>query len=152
MTSSPLHAKSKGKANSAVKVVKKIFNKAHRDNKDPWLALLNHRNTPTQAVGSHPAQRLMSRRTCTLLPISANLLYPKVEEGVTKKLKVKRQKAKSYHDRSSIIPPELEIGQEARAARQRNKTWEAGIFVEKLSDRSYIVEVSGTMIHQNREA
>ena len=152
MTSSPTHAKSNGKAESAVKVVKKIFKKAHRDNKDPWLALLDQRNTPTQGVGSSPAQRLMSRRTRTLLPISANLLYPKVEEGVTKKLKVKRQKAKSYHDRSSIVLPELEIGQEVRVAGQRNKTWEAGTCVEKLSNRSYMVQVNGAIIRQNREA
>ena len=82
MTSSPKHAKSNGKAESAVKVAKKIFKKAHRDNKDPWLALLDQRNTPTQGVNSSPVQRLMSRRTRTLLPVSANLLYPRVEKGV----------------------------------------------------------------------
>ena len=152
VTSSPTHAKSNGKAESAVKVVKKVFKKAHRDNKDPWLALLDQRNTPTQGVGSSPAQRLMSRRTRTFLPISANLLYPKVEEGVTKKLKVKRQKAKSYHDRSSIVLPELEIGQEVRVAGQRNKTWEEGTCVEKLSNRSYMVQVNGAIIRRNREA
>ena len=152
VTSSPTHAKSNGKAESAVKVVKKVFKKAHRDNKDSWLALLDQRNTPTQGVGSSPAQRLMSRRTRTLLPISANLLYPKVEEGVTKKLKVKRQKAKSYHDRSSIVLPELEIGQEVRVAGQRNKTWEEGTCVEKLSNRSYMVQVNGAIIRRNREA
>ena len=151
VTSSPAHAKPNGKAESAVKVVKKIFKKAHRDNKDPWLALLDQRNTPTQGVGSSPAQRLMSRRTRTLLPISANLLYPKVEEGATKKLKVKRQKAKGYHDRSSILP-ELEIGQEVRVAGQHNKTWEAGTCVEMLSNRSYMVEVNGAIIRRNREA
>ena len=152
VTSSPTHAKSNGKAESAVKVVKKVFKKAHRDNKDSWLALLDQRNTPTQGVGSSPAQRLMPRRTRTLLPISANLLYPKVEEGVTKKLKVKRQKAKSYHDRSSIVLPELEIGQEVRVAGQRNKTWEEGTCVEKLSNRSYMVQVNGAIIRRNREA
>ena len=69
VTSSPKHAKSYGKAESAVKVAKKIFKKAHRDNKDPWLALLDQRNTPTQGVNSSPVQRLMSRRTRTLLPV-----------------------------------------------------------------------------------
>ena len=94
MTSSPKHAISNGKAKSAVKVAKKIFKKAHRDNKDPWLVLLDQRNTPTQGVNSSPVQRLMSRRTRTLLPVSANLLYPRVEEGVKEKLKAKRQTAK----------------------------------------------------------
>jgi len=45
--------------------------------------------------------RLMSRRTRTLLLTATNLLYPKAPESVTKKLKLKRQKAKWYHDRSS---------------------------------------------------
>ena len=140
VTSSPRHVKSNGKAESAVKVAKKIFKKAHRDNKDPWLALLDQRNTPTQGVNSSPVQRLMSRRTRTLLPVSANLLYPRVEEGsgVKEKLKAKRQTAKGYCDRSAKVLPELEIGQEVRIAGQRNKIWEPGTCVQKLSDRSYL--------------
>ncbi len=121
--SSPRHAKSNGKAESAVKVAKKIFKKAYRDNKDPWMALIDQRNTPTQGVNSNPVQRLMSRRTGTLLPMSTNLLYPRVEEGVKEKLKAKGQKAKSYYDRGSKSLPELEIGQEVRVAGQRNKIW-----------------------------
>ena len=152
MTSSPKHAISNGKAKSAVKVAKKIFKKAHRDNKDPWLVLLDQRNTPTQGVNSSPVQRLMSRRTRTLLPVSANLLYPRVEEGVKEKLKAKRQTAKGYYDRSTKVLPKLEIGQEVRVAGQRNKVWEAGTCVQKLSDRSYLVEVNGNTLRRNRQA
>jgi len=151
VTSSPGHAKSNGKAKSAVKVAKKIFKKAHRDNKDLWLALLDKRNTPTQDVNSSPVQRLMSRRTRTLLPVSANLLYPRVEEGVKEKLKAKKQRAKGYYDRSAKVLPELEIGQEVRVVGQRNKIWEAGTCVQKLSDRSYLVEVNGNTLCRNRE-
>jgi len=152
VTSSPRHAKSNGKAESAVKEAKRIFKKAYRDNKDPWMALLDQRNTPTQGVNSSPVQRLMSRRTRTLLPISTNLLYPRVEEGVKEKLKAKRQKAKSYYDRGSKSLPELEIAQEVRVAGQQNKIWEAGTCVEKLSDSSYLVEVNGGTVRRNREA
>ena len=152
VTSSPRHAKSNGKAESAVKVAKKIFKKAHRDNKDPWLALLDQRNTPTQGVNSGPVQRLMSRRTRTRLPVSANLLYTRVEEGGKEKLKAKRQSAKGYYDRSARVLPELEIGQEVRVAGQRNKTWEAGTCAQQLSDRSYVVEVNGNSLRRNREA
>ena len=152
MTSSPRHAKSNGKAESAVKEAKKIFKKAHRDNKDPWLALLDERSTPTQGVNSSPVQRLMSRRTRTLLPVSANLLYPKVEEGVKEKLKAKRQTAKGYYDRGAKVLPELEMGQEVRIAGQRNKIWEPGTCVQRLLDRSYLVEVNGNTLRRNREA
>jgi len=39
----------------AVKVAKEIFKKAYRDKKDPWLGLLDQRNTPRQGVNSSPA-------------------------------------------------------------------------------------------------
>ena len=90
--------------------------------------------------------------TRTLLPVSANLLYPRVEEGVKEKLKAKRQTAKGYYDRSAKVLPELEIGQEVRVAGQRNKVWEAGTCVQKLSDRSYLVEVNGNTLRRNRQA
>ena len=48
--------------------------------------------------------------------------------------------------------PELEIEQEVRVAGQRNKTWEAGTCVEKLSNRSFMVEVNGAIIRRNRVA
>ena len=149
MTSSPGNAKSNGKAKSAVKVGKKIFKKAHRDNKDPWLALLDQQNTPTQGVNSSTVQRLMSRRTHTLLPVSANLLCPGVE-GVKEKLKAKKQTAKGYYDRSAKVLPELEIGQEVRVFGQRNKIWEAGTCVQKLSDCSCLVEVNGNTMPKQR--
>lgn len=72
VTSSPYHPKSNGNAESAVKIVKSRIKKAQRDNKDPWLSLLDYRNTPTTGMQTSPAQRLMSRRTKTLVPISSN--------------------------------------------------------------------------------
>ena len=122
ITSSPTHAKANGKAESAVKVTKRIFKKAFKDGKDSWLAMLEQRNTPTQGLNSSPVQRLMSRRTRSLLPTSASLLYPKAEEGVTEKLKLRKQKAKSYYDRSAKLLPELEIGQEVRVAGQQRRS------------------------------
>ena len=116
VTSSPYHPKSNGKAESAVKVVKSLFKKALKDNKDPWLSLLDYRNTPTAGMQSSPVQRLMARRTKTLVPIATNLLYPEVPEGVTDKIHLKRQRAKSYHDRNVKVLPALDIGQEVRIA------------------------------------
>ena len=74
ISSSPHHHRSNEKAESAVKIVKSLFRKALKDNKDPWLALLDQRNTPTEFLESSPAKRLMSRRTRTLLPTTSSLL------------------------------------------------------------------------------
>lgn len=109
VTSSPRYPRSNGKAESAVKIFKSLFKKAFKDNRDPWLALLDYRNTPTKGMKSSPTQHLMSRRTRTLLPTATSLLQPKVLEGVNKKIKVKKQKAKYYQDRTARTLPEIEI-------------------------------------------
>ena len=151
VTSSPYHPKSNGKAESAVKIVESLIKKAQRDNKESWLSLLDYRNTPTTGMQTSPAQRLMSRRTKTLVPISSNLLYPEVPEGVQNQIQRKRQKAKSFHDRNVKVLPDLEIGQEVRLSPlQRGKPWKAGTCVEKLSDRSYMVKADGELFRRNR--
>ena len=96
----------------------------------------------------------MCRRTRTRLPTATSLLYPKVPERVTEKLKLKRQKAKWYHDHSTRTLPELGVGQEVRVAPlQKNETWKQGTCLEKLSDRSYLVkpEGNGQAVRRNRE-
>ena len=154
MSSSPHHHRSNGKVESAVKVAKSLLKKALKDDKDPWLVMLDQRNTPTESLGLSSAQRLMCRRTRTRLPTARSLLYPNFPECVTEKLKLKQQKAKWYHDRSALTLPELEVGQEVRVAPlQKNDTWKRGTCPEKLSDRSYLVkpEGNGQVVHRNRE-
>ncbi|PFX28376.1 Retrovirus-related Pol polyprotein from transposon 17.6 [Stylophora pistillata] len=148
------HHKSNGKAESAVKIVKSLFRKALKDSKDPWLALLDQRNTPTESMESSPEQRLMSKRIRSLLPTASNLLFPKIPENVNAKLKLKRQNAKWYHDRTSRTLPELHVGQEVRVAPlQRNQSWKTGTYIKKLSDRSYVVKTSSDnqVFRRNRE-
>ena len=146
MSSSPHHHKSNGRVESAVKIAKSLMKKSLKD--------LGYRNNPTESIGTSPAQRLMSRRTRTSLLTATNLLYPKVPESVTEKLKLKRQKAKWYHDRSSRSLPEIGIGQDIRVAPlQKNQTWKTGTCIEKLSDRSYVVKTNldNHVLLRNRE-
>ena len=75
-TSSPGYPQSNGKAENSVKTVKRLIKKALHAGSDPYLALLDWRNTPTEGVGSSPAQRLFGRRTKTLMPATKVLLHP----------------------------------------------------------------------------
>lgn len=59
---------------------KHLMRKAQTEDKDPYLAILDHRNTPSQGKNVSPAQRLLSRRTQTLLPIRDSLLQPEIKQ------------------------------------------------------------------------
>jgi len=47
-------------AESVVKTVKKLIKKANKDGTDPWFAILDHRNMPSEGMKSSLAQRLIS--------------------------------------------------------------------------------------------
>lgn len=96
-TSSPTHPKSNGKAKSVVKTAKRLMQRAKMSGRDPYLAILDHRNTLLQGLNASPAQRLLSRRTHTLLPIHINLLTPKVVDKDCRNL---LQQTRKRHEHS----------------------------------------------------
>ena len=75
-TSSPYYPKSNGMIESAVKTAKRLLVKAVKSGNDPYLAILDHRNTPMQNIGLSPAQGSLGRRTKILLPMLSSLLKP----------------------------------------------------------------------------
>ena len=54
------------------------------------------------------------------------------------------------HDSEANVLPELDIGQDVRVAGQRDKNWQPGTEVNKLSDRSFTVQFNGEVIRRNR--
>ena len=77
-TSSPGNSK----ANSKVETAKNLLlRKALSAGTDPYIAILDYRNTPTQGMESSPAHRLMNRRTRALLPTTKTLLPPRAPQS-----------------------------------------------------------------------
>ncbi|XP_065197566.1 uncharacterized protein K02A2.6-like [Sycon ciliatum] len=74
--SSPGNSKSNGVAEAAVKEVLKFMNKCNEEKSNPYLGLLNVRNTPTESLRTSPVQRLFGRRTRTVLPALNDHLKP----------------------------------------------------------------------------
>ena len=65
---SPQHSNANGKVESAVTTVKRLLRTSKESKQDPYLAILYHRNTPSQGIDRSPAQRMLGRRTKTLIP------------------------------------------------------------------------------------
>ncbi|KAJ8366480.1 hypothetical protein AAFF_G00353480 [Aldrovandia affinis] len=153
VTSSLRHPKANGKAESAVKIAKNLLRKAAHDGDDPWKAILHWRNTPTENMGSSPAQRLMSRRLKTSIPATNKLLEPVVVVGVTEKLRHRKQLAKSFYDRSARDLPELEVGETVQMKPlpgDNTDRWRVGTCLRRVAPRSYLVDVDGSLYRRNR--
>lgn len=150
-TSSPYHQQGNGKAESAVKIAKNIIIKADEKKEDMWWSLLHWRNTPNK-IGSSPVQRMMCRKTRCGLPSIAKSFQPEIVQNVPYKIEINKEKSKDYYDRSAKERPELDIGQEVyvQIRPDTKKTWSKGVVENKISDRSFMVNVNNTPYRRDR--
>lgn len=156
LTSSPGHRKSNGKAESGVKTAKRILRKSIKAGTDPNLAILDYRNTPTQGMTSSPAQRLMSRRTKTLLPTTQSLLLPKNIhlENEKRELRQRQQVQAKYYNRTARDLPSLSEGDVVRMKpfKLGDKSCPKAQVTARLDERSYTVETEdGAVYRRNRQ-
>lgn len=77
ITSSPRYLQSNGKAENAVRTVKRLFSKCRAAGVSEFQALLEWRNAPSEGIDTSPAQRLVDRRCKTLFPTTEGLLKPR---------------------------------------------------------------------------
>ena len=125
------------------------------DDGDHFLALLNHRNTPSQVTGTSPAQRLFARRTRTLLPTPATLLEPTDPGYKAEKMKLQshQKKMKANFDKHAKDLPSLDEDDTVRLQpfMLGEKKWRKGVIKRRLDDRSYEVETTeGSLLRRNR--
>ena len=155
-TISPRHSQANGKVESAVKTAKRVLQKCAHSKTDPYLTILDLRNTPTQGVESSPAQRLHGRRTRTTLPTTAELLKPRGAEILTeerKKMKRVQDKQIKHYNQHAKDLPVLQEGDIVRLKpyRQGSNVWQKATIQRRLDERSYEVETdAGLLLRRNR--
>ena len=110
VTSSPNHQSSNGLSEIYVKHAKRILHKAKDANRDPYLPLLEYRNTPLEC-GYSPAQLLMGRRLRSVVPTTDRQLSPETIHVKKARENMQKQKDKSkiYHDQKARPLPSLKI-------------------------------------------
>ena len=119
------------------------------------MAILDQRNTPTQGMMHSLAQRMMSRRTRTLLPTRCNLLKQEIIDPIHVKAEIKKKQEtqRAYFDRSAKDLAPLEEGDVLRMQPfiKGKKSWDKAPVHQRLDDSSYMVELdSGEIYRRNR--
>ena len=139
-TSSPLHPMCNGLAEKSVGIAKKLLTKAKEINQDPYIALLEYRNTPLLDCNMSPAQLLYSRRTKFIVPITNKLLQHQPVDQSTVQKNMQRAKAtqKEKFDKSAKPLPPLSINESVRI--QAGKFWRPAKAMKKHDARSYTVQ------------
>jgi len=145
-TSSPHYHQSNGKVESVVKISKRLLRRCA----DPYMALLEYRNTPTEGTTTSPIQRLLGKSTRTIIP---QRLVSSVEEADNRKQKLTKQlRREAGYNRTALNLPELREGQPVmvRDYHTHKRRWKEARVVKQLSGRSYSIEVDGELLRRNR--
>jgi len=145
VTSSPLHSSGNGEVERAVRTAKNLIDEA----KDPYIALLNYRNTPLEN-GYSPAQLLMSRMLRTKIPVMSAQVQPTALDQ--HKLRDKEERGKinmkvNFDARHSTKPlPVLQQGDKVWIKDRKESATER----EEVHDRSYLVDTQNSTFRRNR--
>ena len=148
ITSSPTYAQSNGQAERAVQTLKSLLQKADAEGRDPYIAMLEYRNTPISGLRYAPAQLAMSRLLRSKLPTSRSVLQPRVVIAKPD-LQERQQRIKRDYDRGATSLKPLTSGDVVRV--QRKSGWEPAVVqYTHESPRSYVVRHEGGELRRNR--
>ncbi|KAK9694088.1 hypothetical protein QE152_g33766 [Popillia japonica] len=152
VTRSPNYPRSNGLGEKAVGIAKKMVKQSMDTNKDMYSMLMEYRNCPLKHIGLSPAQILFSRMCKTKLPVTAELLMPKIHSDVREKLKKRQEYGRKYYDQGTKQLKELEEGSNVIVYDHSSKSWSHGqIHSKHASPRSYIIEnEEGNLIRRKR--
>lgn len=152
ITSSPRYPKSNGEAEAAVKVIKRLLSKCKHDGSDPYIALLNLRNTPKSFCPS-PSQLLYSRELNSKIPTNVKFLKPKIHRYNKNKFGAYRNNQKDYYNRNARNLESLTPNQRVLFKKSpEDLLWTPGVVKSKSSEpRSYnVADEKGNEYRRNR--
>ena len=133
-----------------MKTVKRLFTKCRASGPSEYLALLDWRNTPSEGIGTSPAQRLFGRCCKILLPMSGSLLQPQYSMAEdTSALNAQKQHQKFYYDRQAKPLKPIAPGETVRLRLPGESTWSTGECKGLVGPRSYEVQVGERSYRRN---
>ena len=156
ITSSPTYPQSNGKAESAVKSMKKIIEGAwvrHCLDKDRLArALLQYRNTPSRRDGLSPARKLFGKPIQDTLPAHYRAFAPQWQKAPVEDDVPNDPKIEEYYNQHAHTLPELTIGTNVAIQNSTTKRWDIyGVVTAIGPHRRYHIKTSnGRVLVRNR--
>lgn len=147
--SSPEYPQSNGMVEREIQTIKNLFKKAIHEKKDPYLVLLEFRNTPISNTIASPAENLFNRKIRGIIPINQKCFYPKVNRNLRDKLIEKQCKDRYFYNRNKKDLRPIETGEGVLF--RIGRFWKKGIIKGKTNDRTYkIANENGRIFIRNR--
>lgn len=153
LVSSPRYPQSNGQVERFVQTIKNTLKKAMSEDKDPFLALLNLRNTPVDGKHS-PAIVLYNRELRDLLPsINKKFTHNNFDRHKYNKfLDASQANQKHYFDRKAKPLSSLEKNCRVKVQLKKGDTWTDARIVKCVGIRSYKIKLeNGSVLIRNRK-
>ena len=153
------YPQSNGKAESAVKSMKKIiraaWNGRNLDEEKLCRALLQYRNTPCRKDGLSPAQKLYRQPVQDMLPAHRRSFAPqwqRTTEDAERQAASTRDAAQKQYNASARSLREIQVGSNVAVQNPRTKLWDTyGVVTSMGPYRQYSIKTSrGTIIVRKR--
>ena len=141
----PSHAQSNGKAEAAVKNIKKLVKKCGSLNDEFWKGLLAIRNTPAELMVVSKVQDSLHRF------LSSNSQF--LDKTMKEKILDAKQKGKSYYNLHTTELPPMTIGYRVAIHSRVNTDWSLrGTIMEIGENHTYSVltDQRSTLIHNRK--
>ena len=152
ITSSPRYPQSNGKVENACKTIRRLMQRASEANTDPYLALLDWRNTISEGYDESPTQRILGRRVRTRFPTKDTLLRVPRSERNKQNIVKAQEKQSRYYNRNTRVKPDIPVQQTVRFRMDDKSDWKLGEISKKLPYRSYQIRAEdGTTYRRTRK-
>ncbi len=154
LPSSPHYPQSNGKAEAAVKSMKKIirgsWNGHQLDQNKLARSLLQYRNTPSRRDGTSPAQKLYGHSIQDALP-AHRLAFKHRQPDRSKELAVDNYNQQYYNQKAHPLP-EIHVGTNVAIQNPSTKRWDTyGIIIRIGPHRQYHIKMTnGRTLIRNR--
>lgn len=153
--SSPYYARSNGMVERYVGTCKNMLNKAEKAGLDPYVALLEYRNTPIDSkINKSPSEIMFGRNVNAFLPVPENFMAKSSEcnKFIKKGLEGRQLRYKHYHDQHKHNKPlTFKDGEVVYIKDKVNNMTEAQVVREGDTPRSYKIRLpSGNIVNRNR--